>query len=326
MPKTGRSRSAGASRRAVSRTVRKESVIFLVGPTAAGKTACAVALAKKLPIEVISCDSMQVYKGMNVASQAPSAEERKAAKHYLVGAMSPSTEYSASVFAKRARRLIKDIAGRGKVPVVVGGSGLYVKALVDGLFPSPAKDPQFRAKMWKYAARHGSAKLYERLAKTDAGAARTIHPNDSKRIIRALEVYHATGKPMSALKAKTQGIETTHDVRMFGLSAPRERLYRAVEERVERMFADGLLGEVKRLSGKRLGVTASRALGIQEVAGYLGGEYSLEEAKRLLKRNTRHFVKNQLTWFCRDKRIEWFDVSCLTQRQIVGRIVRKLKK
>jgi len=299
---------------------KASKVIFIVGPTAIGKTGLAVKLAKKTRGEIISCDSMQIYKGMDILSQAPSKDDRRSVRHHLVGLLDPDKEYSAAAFRREAGRIIDLIRRRKKVPIVAGGSGLYVKALVDGLFSSPKADLKFRKKMAALASRHGTGRLHARLAAVDPAAAERIHPNDARRIIRALEVYHSTGRTMTELKAGTKGLAGCYRIKLFGLTGPREEIYSAIETRVDRMFAGGILREVKRLKQKKLSKTAKAVLGFKEVSGYLDGKYDLDTARYLLKRNTRHFAKRQLAWFRADKRIKWFDMSRLSEAAAVKRI------
>ncbi|MCX5665520.1 MAG: tRNA (adenosine(37)-N6)-dimethylallyltransferase MiaA [Candidatus Omnitrophica bacterium] len=283
----------------------KSAAIFIVGPTAIGKTALALDLARKINGEIISCDSMQVYKGMDILSQSPKKTETKKVRYHLVRFLSPTKEYSAGSFKRIAAHLIDDIIRRGKTPIIAGGTGLYVKALVDGLFPTPKADPKFRKEMYDHAARYGNMRLYKKLEKIDPDSASTIHPNNVRRVVRALEICHSTGRTMTELKRGTKGIADKYRIKIFGLNAPREEVYANVNARVEKMFASGVVREVKKLSGKRLSRTARAALGLKEILGYLKEEYSLDEAKELMKRNTRRYAKRQLTWFRADKRIKW---------------------
>jgi tRNA dimethylallyltransferase len=303
---------------------RPGPVLFIVGPTATGKTSLAVKLAKRISGEIISCDSMQVYKGMSILSQAPSIEERKRIRHHLVGCLDPRREYSAAIFIKTAASLIASIIKKNKVPIVVGGSGLYVKALVDGLFPSPQADMRFRRAMQAFVSRYGSKRLHARLAKTDPETALMIHPNDTRRIIRALEVHHSMGRTMTQLRSETKGLKDRYDIRIFGLTKPREKLYAGIDARVDRMFEDGLMREVKKLIKKKLSKTAGAALGVKEALGYLDGAHDLAAAKALLKMNTRRFAKRQLTWFGSDDRVRWFDVQRTGEAAIVKKIEREI--
>lgn len=287
----------------------KPRVVFLVGPTAVGKTALAVDLAKKIGAQIISCDSMQIYHGMPVLTSMPSPGELRSVKHYLVDAVAPSVDFNVSRYRLRALKAMREISGRRKVPLFAGGSGLYMSVMLDGIFKSPAGSERVRRALEREAQSKGSALLHARLAKADPEAAARIHPNDAKRIIRALEVFKVTGKPISRLQKRRNGLWGSCDVRVFCLTLPREELYRRIDRRVEEMFAAGLVDEVRNLLKRKLGRTARYAIGVPEVKGYLDGEYDLEAATALLKRNTRQYAKRQMTWFRKDKRLAWVDVS-----------------
>ena len=278
-------------------------VVFLVGPTASGKTSLSLKLAKKLNAEIISCDSMCVYKDMDILTSKPTKRDRGKVKHHLIDIISPGKEFSVAEYRRLALEAIEGIFKRSKTPLFVGGSGLYVKAIVDGLFPSGKKDLAFRKRQDQLARKYGNVYLHNKLKRIDPASAKKIHPNNLRRVIRALEVYYTEKKRPSELKRKTEPLG--YKFKIFGLKIERERLYSNIDERVEEMFRQGLIEEVKRLSKKRLSVTARNALGYKEVLGYLKGKYSLEDAKYLLKRNTRHFAKRQLTWFRADERILW---------------------
>lgn len=303
-----------------------KKIVFIVGPTATGKTRLAVKLALRIRGEIISADSMQVYKGMAIISQAPTALDMKEVRHHLAGFLSPALEFSAASFRSRAIRAINSIIKRKKVPVIVGGSGLYIKALIDGLFPSPEADMAYRGKLYRYASRNGSPKLHARLEKIDPVSAGRIHPNDTRRIIRALEIYKTTGSTMTELSLKTRGLKEKYDIYVFGLNKARPLLYSDIDGRVDRMFRDGAVTEAQKLSNKKLSRTASAVLGFKEILGYLKSEYGIGEAKAMLAKNTRNFAKRQLTWFRADKRIRWFDVGRVSEGRIIGVIDRALWK
>ncbi len=305
--------------------MNKSTIIFIVGPTAIGKSALAAKLANRIRGEIISCDSMQVYKGTRILSQAPAMPLRKNIKHYLLEVLNPKEEYNVGIFRNETTRLIKSILRRGRIPIVVGGSGLYIKALIDGLFPSPQADLKFRNRMQTYILRHGSKKLYAKLANLDPETTGRIHPNDSRRIIRALEIYKSTGKTMTELKKETKGLAGKYNISTYGLTMPREKVYSNINSRVDRIFKDGVINEVKRLRKIALSKTAREILGFKEICGYLDGEYDLDTAKELLKRNTRHFAKRQLTWFRPDKRIRWFDLSRLSDKKVISEIIKEVR-
>ena len=278
-------------------------VIFLVGPTASGKTALSFKLAKKFNAEIISCDSMCVYKGMDVLTSKPSKSDRRKVKHHLIDIISPAKEFSVSEYRRSAIGAIEDILKRGKTPLFVGGSGLYVKVIVDGLFSSAGKDEKFRKAQYVLAEKYGKRYLYNKLKKIDSERAKKIHLNDLRRIVRALEIYRTEKRRPSELLKKREALG--YSFKILGIDMSREELYKNIDERVENMFRQGIIREVKNLSRRKLSLTARKALGYNEVIGYIKGNYSLDEAKDLLKKNTRNFAKRQLTWFRPDKRIEW---------------------
>jgi len=302
-------------------------VIFLVGPTASGKTDVAVSLAKKINAEIISCDSMQVYRGMDILSQKPTKEQLKNINHHLVGVLSPRREYSVAIFKKKCDRLIKEIHRKEKNVLIVGGSGLYVKALTDGLFPSRKKNIKLRRELYLISKKFGNSYLHTRLKEVDPDAAHSIHLNNTRRVVRALEVYQTMGVSFSEMKSKTIGLSGAYEVILFGLNYNRQVLYERINKRVDEMLKEGLVKEVLRLRRRKLSQTAGSILGYKEIVGYLKGDYTLEDAACLLKRNTRRFAKKQLSWFRRDKRILWVDVQeTATKSRIVNKILTKLKK
>ena len=304
----------------------KPTLIFLIGPTAAGKTRLSMKLARRLNGEIISVDSMQIYKGMEITSQAAIGSKPGGIRHHLIGELEPSREYNVNIFRKKAENIIESILKRGKTPIVVGGSGLYVKALIDGLFPSPEADMAFRSRMMKYVKQHGSPRLHKELVKIDPDSAERIHPNDARRISRALELYNSTGKTMTALKLQTKGLGGRFRIKMFGLNMPRGKIYEAIDKRTEHMFEAGLAAEVKKLSKKRLSKTARMALGYKEVLGYIRGEYDLDEAKDILKMNTRRFAKRQLAWFrAWGRRVKWFDPGKTNDERILQIIEERVR-
>lgn len=287
----------------------RQKIVFLVGPTAIGKTDIARYLAEKLNAEIISCDSMQVYKGMDIITSKASSVLKKKIRHHLIDIISPTREYNVSRYRQGALKSLREIAKRNKIPLFVGGTGLYMSILVDGIFKTKAGNKNIRLRLGKEAERFGSHYLYERLKKVDPRAALKIHPNDTKRIIRALEVFLATGQPISRLQNKRRGLFDKYDIDIFCLNMERDKLKARISRRVDKMFSRGLLSEVKKLLKLKLSQTARFAIGIRELKGYFEGKYDLEEAKRLIKRNTCLYAKRQLTWFRKDKRIRWIDVN-----------------
>ncbi|MCX5716375.1 MAG: tRNA (adenosine(37)-N6)-dimethylallyltransferase MiaA [Candidatus Omnitrophica bacterium] len=279
---------------------RKNKIIFLVGPTASGKTKISISLAKKIGAEIISCDSMQVYKGMDIGTQKPPPALRKKIPHHMIDILAPDKEFSAADFRRRALRLIKQIHKRGKVPLFVGGTGLYMKALIDGLFPSPPKNERLRRKLYKIKD------LHAKLEKIDPQAAEKIHPNDRKKLVRALEIYYTAKKTKSELKPKTKPLSDKYSIKIIGIPRPRHELYDRINRRVEKMFEDGFLDEARGILKKKLSMTAAQAIGYREAAEYFKNNIkTLEGLKEEIKKNTRHYAKRQLTWFKADKRIKW---------------------
>jgi tRNA dimethylallyltransferase len=293
----------------VNKVVSKKQIIFLVGPTAIGKSETAVYFAQKIGAEIISCDSMQVYKGMDIITSKPRPFLRKKIRHHLISVMPLNRNYDVSSYRKDALEKIKKIISKGKVPLFVGGTGLYASILADGIFEEDIKDKITRARLYKIAKNKGRLYLHKQLKKADPEAAQKIHPNDLKRVIRALSVFKVTGKPISSLQKKRSGLRDEYDVRIFCLNIDRDRLYKAIDERVDKMFKEGLIREVNGLLKRNLSRTASFAIGLKEVKGYLKGDYGLEEAKNRIKLNTRRYAKRQLTWFRKDKKIKWITIG-----------------
>lgn len=282
-----------------------KTLIFIIGPTASGKTKVAFELAKKINGEIISADSMQVYKGMDILTAKPSKRIKEEVPHHLIDIISPEQDFSAADFRKKALLAIKKIQQKKKIPIIVGGTGLYVRALIDGLFEAPAADLKIRRRLENLALDRGASYLYNILLQIDRQAAKRIHPNDQRRIIRAIEVYKKTGQPISKLQANTKGIKDKYEIKIFGLDISRTALYQRINKRVEDMFKRGVAEEVKSILSLKLSETAIQALGIKEIKGYLEGNYSLDEAKRVLARNTRHYAKRQLTWFRKMEGVKW---------------------
>lgn len=299
----------------------KEKVIIIVGPTAIGKTRLAVKLARKIKGEIISADSMQVYKHIDIISQKPTKLESSSARHHLVSFLNPSDEYNAGIFSGLAQEKIKNIIKRKKAPIVVGGSGFYVKALIDGIFPSKPKDENLRTKLKEIAEQKGALFLHDMLKRVDPVSAGKIHPNDIKRLIRALEIYETTKKTKTSLKVATKGIKDSYDIKIFGLITDRKKLYQLIDKRVDLMFKKGIVREVKKLLRRKLSITSTHALGIKEIEGYLAKKYDIKRANELLKRNTRRFAKRQLTWFRTDSRIIWLDVDKIGDSKAIDTMV-----
>ncbi len=283
-------------------------LILILGPTGVGKSATALALAAAFGGEIINCDSMQVYQGFDIGTDKPSPEDRQKVPHHLLDIVDSFTQFTAADFAARALEAIKAILERKRIPFVVGGTGLYFKALLDGLFPGPGRDPIVRGRLEGEAAQIGLEALWKRLEAVDPAYAGKIGRHDRIRIIRALEVYALTGTPMSVHFCRTKSrLENLH-VLKIGLRLPREELYRRIEARVDRMFQAGLVQETQKLlaAGEDEQRPPFRALGYKYVLKLIRSEISLEEAVALTKIDTRHYAKRQMTWFNKMKDINWF--------------------
>ncbi|MDH7569689.1 MAG: tRNA (adenosine(37)-N6)-dimethylallyltransferase MiaA [Armatimonadota bacterium] len=273
-------------------------LVILTGPTGVGKTEVGVLVAEALHTEVISADSMQVYREMERGTAKPSAAERARVPHHLVDVTSVAQVFTVANFRDLAKPIVARLVAQGKIPLVVGGTRLYIKALTEGFFPGPPRDPAFRARMEALAAERGRPFLHAMLQAVDPEKAAALSPHDLKRIVRALEVYHLTGRRISELQAESRSAGAPYQVVKIGLVRDREELYRRIDERVDQMLAAGLLDEVRRLydAGMDERLTAIQAHGYKELIGYLRGEYDLEEGVRRLKRNTRHYARRQLSW------------------------------
>ncbi len=299
----------------------KKEIIFLVGPTGIGKSAAAISLAKKINAEIISCDSMQVYRKMDILTSKVALAQRKKVKHHLLGILDPGKEYDVAKYRKDALEICEKLFSKGKIPLVTGGTGLYYSIIIDGLFPAVPQDKIIRMKLNKQLALKGSAYLYKKLTEVDPQASAKIHPNDARRIIRALEVYLKTGKRISLLQKNRIGLGREYKIKVFGLNAKRKFLYGRIDRRVDKMFDLGLINEVRRLLKQKLSKTAACAIGIRQLKGYFDGRYSLSDARRLIQRDSRHYAKRQLTWFRKDKRIAWINIK---EKETPGEIAKRI--
>ncbi|MFO8006397.1 MAG: tRNA (adenosine(37)-N6)-dimethylallyltransferase MiaA, partial [Candidatus Brocadiia bacterium] len=279
----------------------------LVGPTASGKTDVAVELARRGPVEIVSVDSMQVYRGMDIGTAKPSEEQRAAVPHHMIDVLEPEERCNVARFRRMALAAVADIRSRGRRPLLVGGSPMYLKGLIWGLMDAPGRDPELRRRLRKEYQQKGGEQMHRKLARLDPEAAERIHPNDVQRLVRALEVYELTGEPISQGQEQFAGTPEL-PCRMVGLRRAREELYRRIERRVDAMMERGLLEEVRSLRG-RLGPQASQAVGYKELARYLDGQVGLAEAVQQIKRNTRRYAKHQLTWFRHFPHVRWVRVQ-----------------
>ena len=285
-------------------------LVVIGGPTGVGKTQTAVALAKRVPIEVVSADSRQVYRRMDAATGKPTAEERRAVRHHLIDVVDPDDRYQAARFARDARRAVVEIGERDRLPVVVGGTGLYIRALVRGLDPAPPADPVFRRELTEVAARNGRAELHRRLAAAAPALARRLHPNDHVRVIRALEIARAGGERATEVGSWRER-PSEYAIVFVGLTREREALARRLRTRAAEMVASGLEAEVETLLARGYATTlpALQGIGYREFVRVIQGALARPEALRLMQRDTVRYAKRQSTWFMREPAIEWIDVE-----------------
>ena len=288
----------------------KLPLIVLTGPTAVGKTALSVRLAKALDAEIISADSMQVYRGMDIGSAKIRKEEMDGVRHHLIDVLDPEDEFNVVLFQKLAKEAIRDITGRGKIPILAGGTGFYIQAvLYDIDFTETDEDTSYRTYLEEMAQREGNEVLHRMLEERDPKAAQAIHANNVKRVIRALEFFEQTGEKISEHNEEQQEKESAYNSCYFVLTDDRARMYERIDHRVDIMLEEGLVEEVKRLKeqGCDRNLVSMQGLGYKEILAYLEGEHDLDRAVYLIKRDTRHFAKRQLTWFKREKNVIWVD-------------------
>ena len=292
----------------------KKLLIILTGPTAVGKTEISLQLAKALNGEIISADSMQVYKGMDIGTAKISLEERQGIKHYLIDEIEPFEDFNVQIFQAKAKEALAEIYEKGKVPIVVGGTGFYIQALLyDVDFSKGTQNEAYRQELEDIRSKKGKEYLHAMLEKVDTESARAIHFNNVKKVMRALEFYHVEGEPISTHNKRERGKESPYTYAYFVLNDERNILYERINQRVDSIIAEGLVSEVEDLKEKGLSrhLVSMQGLGYKEIYAYLEGECSLEEAIYTLKRDTRHFAKRQITWFKREKNVIWVDKSKL---------------
>ena len=286
-----------------------QKVIVICGPTASGKTSLSIELAKKINGEIISCDSMQIYKEMNIGTAKPTNEEMQGIKHYLIDYVSPETRYSVADYKKDAICAIKKVLQSGKVPIIVGGTGLYLESLIYGIeYNEIETDLEYRKYLEDIIYKEGLEKLYKKAIEIDKEAATKISVNDKKRICRILEIYHATGKTKTELEIESRKNGPDYDYILFGITMDREKLYERINKRVDIMIEQGLIDEVKQILKIHSNFpTAMQGLGYKEVIEYLNGDVSKEEMIEKIKRETRRYEKRQITWFKKYKNLIWLD-------------------
>ena len=294
-------------------TLTPPLVAAVIGPTASGKTSLSIELAKKLGGEVISCDSMQIYRGMDIGTAKPTKTEMDGVPHHMIDVCDPSDDFSAADYAAQAKIALDDVIARGKFPVFCGGTGLYLDAVLTGNQYSDAPaDPDLRASLLSDAGRYGADDLWRRLYAVDPDEAAKVHPNNVKRVARALEIFLSTGKKKSVWDAESRLGTPEYSVVKLGLERPREELYRRIDLRVDLMMRDGLLQEVDYLvkSGKLpRDSTAAQAIGYKEIIDFLDGKCSLSDSVELIKLSSRRYSKRQMTWFRRDSDVKWLDMT-----------------
>lgn len=304
----------------------KPIVYVIGGPTASGKSKLAVELAKKVNGEIISADSMQIYKEMNIGTAKVNKEEMQGVQHYLVDFVSPDERYTVSNFKKDAEKAIEEILEKGKTPIVVGGTGLYIDSLIYGIeFQNEEVDLEYREKLNKIADEKGLESLYKKAQEIDPEAMKKISINDRKRIIRVLEIYHKTGKTKTEQELQSRKNEVKYEYKVFAITMDREKLYERIEKRIDFMIEQGLIEEVKQILEKyHTFPTAMQGLGYKEVVEYLEGSCTKEEMIEKIKKETRHYAKRQLTWFRKNKETIWLDGEKSTDENVS--IILGLKK
>jgi len=287
--------------------VEKPKIVVIVGPTASGKSAAALELAQHVGAEIINADSMQVYRYMDIGTAKPSHEERHIVRHHLIDILYPDEEFSAALFQEEARQAIAEVSAQGKKALVVGGTGLYIKALTSGLIRGGEVDPSIRSRLQAEAQGAGREHIYRRLQEVDRATAARLHPHDTYRIIRALEVYERTGRPISALRQRHLFQEEPYQALKIGLLRERAELYQRIDARVDEMMRKGLREEVGHLleMGYAPFLKAMQSLGYKQMTAHLQGEYDLAEAIERIKRDTKRYAKRQITWFKADTKIHW---------------------
>lgn len=291
--------------------LEKKKLVILTGPTAVGKTALSIRLAKEIGGEIISADSMQVYKRMDIGSAKITKEEMDGVPHFLVDILEPTQKFDVARFKELTQNAMADIYSRGKIPIIVGGTGFYIQAILKDVdFSTEAEENrQIRTRLEEFYKQNGAHALHEKLRNIDPISADSIHENNVKRVIRAIEYYEETGELISTHNEREKQKKSPYQYCYFVLNDDRQKLYERIETRIDEMLANGLVSEVQSLMNEGLtrGMTAMQGLGYKEIAAYLCGEMTLEEAIYVLKRDTRHFAKRQLTWFGREKDVIWID-------------------
>ncbi len=310
--------------------MKKEPLVILTGPTAVGKTKLSIALAKAIGGEIISADSMQVYRHMDIGSAKIRLEEMEGIPHYLVDVLEPWEEFHVVRFQQMAKEAMKKIREHGHIPILVGGTGFYIQAIVKDIDFTENEASPYREELTRLAEEKGADFLYEKLQKVDPKSAQIIHAHNVKRIIRALEFYQMTGKKISEHNTEQREKSSPYQFAYFVLQDERTKLYKRIEARIDEMLQDGLIEEVTALKemGLKRGMVSMQGLGYKEILAYLDGECTLEEAVEILKRDTRHFAKRQITWFKREEEVIWLDKGkfAYQEEQILEAMLQILKE
>ena len=300
----------------------KENLFILLGPTAIGKTEVSISLAQKMKGEIISADSMQIYKYMDIGSAKVTKEEMDGVKHHLVDILYPDEEFTVANYKSKAKQLIAELNSENKIPIVAGGTGLYINSLVYDLnFTEVPPNEEFRRKLEIIAEQKGNEYIHERLENIDEESSKKISPNDQKRVIRALEIYEVTGKTMSEYNKDFRKPVEAYNLVMIGLNMDRARLYERINQRVDIMIERGLIEEVKSIlaKGYNKDLVSMKGIGYKEIIMYLENIITLEESIELIKQKSRNYAKRQLTWFRRDDRIKWIDLDNYSEKQSLTR-------
>ena len=304
---------------AAEKSELKYPLIILLGPTAVGKTELSINLAKKINAEIISADSMQIYKEMDIGTAKVSEKIRKKIPHHMIDIIKPSEDFSVADYQEYVDDIIPQIIENGKIPLMVGGTGLYINAVVEGfMLPDMEPDYDLRSELREKAEKNGNEFVHDILKDIDPPLAEKLHPNDLRRVIRGIEIYELTGKTKSYYKKRQEMKDDRYKTLKIGLKRDREKLYERINNRVEKMIKNGLVDEVKNLEKKyNLSQTSVQGLGYKEILSYLNDDLDLEEAKRIIKRDSRHYAKKQLSFFKRDDNINWFNLSHCSQDEVL---------
>ena len=302
-----------------------QPIIVVLGPTASGKTALAVELAKLYNGEVISADSMQIYKGMNILTAKPDISEMQGIKHHLIDFLEPDEDFSVADYVKLANKAVDDIRSRGKLPVLAGGTGLYINSLIDNIkFDETTGDKEYREKLLLLAKEKGNHYLWNKLFEVDKETALTVHENNVTRVVRALEVYEKTGQKLSEHKKSSRLEKSRFDPVMIGLTfSDRQMLYDRINKRVDKMISEGLIDEARSIYSSKTLNTANQAIGYKELIPFFEGSEPIEVCIEKIKQETRRYAKRQLTWFRRDERIFWIEID---KYKNIAEILEKLQK